>query len=67
MPLSSTKKAELKAILLPGGIPDYNWSDAWYAANDPQNADHAAQKAAVLSKSQALLKAITNLAEYQLS
>jgi len=67
MPLTSTKKAELKAILLPGGIPDYNWSDAWYAANDPQNADHASQKAAVLSKSQALLKAITNLAEYQLS
>ncbi len=67
MPLTTAKIAELKAILLPGGIPDYNWSDAWYAANDPTNSEHTSQLAAVKSKLQGLLKTITNLAEYQLS
>jgi hypothetical protein len=57
----------LKNILLPGGIPAYNWTDEWNQANDKANPNYATAFATVLTKLRALYKSIMNLSEYQLS
>lgn len=65
--LDATVLAVLKNILLPGGIPAYNWTDEWNQANDKANPNYAAAFATVTSKLRALYKSIMNLSEYQLS
>ena len=57
----------LKNILLPGGIPAYNWTDEWNQANDKANPNYATAFATVLTKLRALYKSIMNLSEFQLS
>ena len=57
----------LKNILLPGGIPAYNWTDEWNQANDKANPNYATANATVTAKLKALYKSIMNLSEYQLS
>jgi uncharacterized protein (DUF1800 family) len=65
--LSATQIAALRNNLLPGGIPDYNWTDEWNQANDPGHANHTTALASAKLKLQLLYKAIMNLSEYQLS
>lgn len=65
--LSTTQTAALKEILLPGGIPDYNWSDEYRAATDPSDPNHSKALPSVASKLRNLYKSIMNLSEYQLS
>ena len=67
MEVSTTQIAALRNILLPGGIPAYNWSDEWTQANDPGHANYATALASAKFKLQILYKSIMNLAEYQLS
>jgi hypothetical protein len=67
LPLSSSQISNLKEILLPGGIPDYNWSDEFRAALDSGDPNHANSLATVTSKMRNLFKSIMNLSEYQLS
>lgn len=65
--LTSGQISNLKEILLPGGIPDYNWSDEYRAATDPTDPNYATSLATATSKLKLLYKAIMNLSEYQLS
>lgn len=65
--LSSSQIASLKEILLPGGIPDYNWSDEYSAATDSGDPNHTTALATATSKLRSLYKNIMNLSEYQLS
>ncbi|MFM1792264.1 MAG: hypothetical protein RLZZ252_618 [Bacteroidota bacterium] len=65
--LTTTQKANLKAILLPGGIPDYNWADEYRAATTPSDPNYSTSLVSVTAKLKALFKAIMNLSEYQLS
>lgn len=65
--LSSSQIASLKEILLPGGIPDYNWSDEYRAATDSGDPNHTTALATATSKLRSLYKNIMNLSEYQLS
>lgn len=67
MVLSEQQTADLKEILLPGGIPDYNWTDEYNAALDPSYPNHTTAKEAVTLKLAYLYKRIMNLSEYQLS
>ncbi len=62
---AASDRAVFKAILLPGGIPDYNWQNEWtsYLANPTDTT----LKNNVYSKLRLLFKSIMNLAEYQLS
>jgi hypothetical protein len=65
MDISATTKTGLKtSFLLSGQVSDYYWTDTWnaYIAN-PSN---VANKAAVNSRLQALLKYLLGQAEYQL-
>ena len=62
---SAGLKASMKAALLPGGIPDYNWTDAWNLwKSTPSN---TANKNNVIFLLYSMYKAIMNLEEYQLS
>jgi hypothetical protein len=65
--LSASQIAALRNNLLPGGIPDYNWTDEWNQANDPGHANHTTALASAKLKLQVLYKSIMNLSEYQLS
>jgi len=67
LPLSSSQISNLKEILLPGGIPNYNWSDEYRAALDAGDPNHANSLATATSKMRNLFKSIMNLSEYQLS
>lgn len=67
MSLDSSQIASLKAVLLPGGIPDYNWTDEYNAAVDSSYPNHASALSTATLKLQSLYKAIMNLSEYQLS
>jgi len=58
---------DLKEILLPGGIPDYNWTDEYNAAVTPSYPNHATARQSVALKLGYLYKRIMNLSEYQLS
>jgi len=58
-------RALLKANLLPGGIPDFNWMDEWNQYKD--NPGNTLYKNIVYTKLFLLYKSIMNLAEYQLS
>jgi uncharacterized protein (DUF1800 family) len=62
--LTASQLAFLKNALIPG-LPDFEWTTEWsqYLAA-PTN---AARKTAVLTKLQAMLKALAGLAEYHLS
>jgi len=65
IPPDATMRALLKANLLPGGIPDFNWTDEWNQyKNNPGN---TLFKNIVYTKLIMLYKSIMNLAEYQLS
>lgn len=65
MPATTDLKAAMKAVLLPGGIPDYNWTDAWNTwVNDPGNTVNKKNLENLLIL---MFKAIMNLSEYQLS
>lgn len=59
--------ADLKEILLPGGIPDYNWTDEYNAAVTSSYPNHATARQSVALKLGYLYKRIMNLSEYQLS
>ncbi|WP_324673325.1 DUF1800 domain-containing protein [Hymenobacter sp. GOD-10R] len=62
--LTSTQLAFLKETLLPG-LPDFEWTVEWNAyLATPTN---TAKKNAVLTKLQAMLRAMMGLAEYHLS
>jgi len=51
--------------LLPGGIPDYNWTDAWNTwKSTPGNTANKKNLEFLLIS---MFKAIMNLSEYQLS
>ena len=65
--LSGSQIASLKEILLPGGIPDYNWSDEYRAATDSGDPNHTTALSTATSKLRSLYKNIMNLSEYQLS
>ena len=65
--LSNSQIASLKEILLPGGIPDYNWSDEYRAATDSGDPNHTTALSTATSKLRSLYKNIMNLSEYQLS
>ena len=65
--LSNSQIASLKEILLPGGIPDYNWSDEYRAATDSGDPNHTTALSTSTSKLRSLYKNIMNLSEYQLS
>ena len=65
--LSTDQIAGLKDILLPGGIPDYNWKDEYRAATDASDPNHTTALNTATSKLRNLYKAIMNLSEYQLS
>jgi uncharacterized protein (DUF1800 family) len=65
--LSSAQIGALKEILLPGGIPDYNWSDEYRAATDSGDPNHTTALSTATSKLRSLYKNIMNLSEYQLS
>lgn len=67
MEVSKSVKDNLKGILLPGGIPEYNWQDEWTWANDPGHANYATSLASATLKLRTMYKSIMNLAEYQLS
>jgi hypothetical protein len=67
MGLSSGQIGGLKEILLPGGIPDYNWKDEYRAALDASDPNHTTALNTATSKLRNLYKAIMNLSEYQLS
>ncbi len=67
MGLSSSQISALREILLPGGIPDYNWSDEYRSATDSTDPDHAVSLASATAKLKSLYKSIMNLSEYQLS
>ncbi|MBS3915142.1 MAG: DUF1800 domain-containing protein [Bacteroidetes bacterium] len=64
MDASSSLKASVKSALLPGGIPDYNWKDAWntYKSN-PGNTTNTKNVENLLIL---MYKSIMNLSEYQL-
>jgi uncharacterized protein (DUF1800 family) len=66
-PLDSSQIASLKSILLPGGIPDYNWSDEYDAATNTSYPNHAAALSTATTKLKLLYKSLMNLSEYQLS
>lgn len=65
--LDSGQISGLLDILLPGGIPAYNWSDEYRAATDPTDPNYSSSLMSATSKLTNLYKAIMNLAEYQLS
>ena len=65
--LSNDQIISLKEVILPGGIPDYNWSDDYQAAIDPSNSNHSTALTNITLKLKLLYKAIMNLSEYQLS
>jgi uncharacterized protein (DUF1800 family) len=67
MALSAGQISGLKEILLPGGIPDYNWNDEYRAATDASDPNHKTALTTATSKLRYLYKAIMNLSEYQLS
>ena len=67
MGLSAAQVSGLKEILLPGGIPDYNWNDEYRAATDASDPNHKTALPTATSKLRYLYKAIMNLSEYQLS
>ncbi|MBL7812051.1 MAG: DUF1800 domain-containing protein [Bacteroidetes bacterium] len=67
MALSSSQISGLREILLPGGIPAYNWTDDWNAALNTGASNHATALSSVIAKLKSLYKAIMNLSEYQLS
>jgi len=67
MSISATQTASLKEVLLPGGIPDYNWSDEYRAATDPSDPNYSTALSTATVKLRYLLKSIMNLSEYQLS
>jgi hypothetical protein len=67
MGLSAAQISGLKEILLPGGIPDYNWNDEYRAATDASDPNHKTALTTATSKLRYLYKAIMNLSEYQLS
>jgi hypothetical protein len=67
MGLSAAQISGLKEILLPGGIPDYNWKDEYRAATDASDPNHKTALPTATSKLRYLYKAIMNLSEYQLS
>lgn len=67
MSLSAQQTADLKEILLPGGIPDYNWTDEYNAAVDTSYPNHKTAFDSVTLKLAYLYKRIMNLSEYQLS
>ena len=67
MVLSAQQTADLKEILLPGGIPDYNWTDEYNAAVDTSYPNHKTALDSVTLKLAYLYKRIMNLSEYQLS
>ena len=61
---STALKAAMKALLLPGAIPDYNWTNAWTEwKNNPGNTTN---KNSVFYLLVSLFKGIMNLEEYQL-
>jgi uncharacterized protein (DUF1800 family) len=61
----STAKAALREIILPGGIPEFNWTDEWNQfKNNPGNTTF---RNIIYTKLFLLYKAVMNLAEYQLS
>lgn len=67
LPMEATAdlKASMKAVLLPGGIPDYNWTDAWNKwKNTPGDLTNKTNVEYLLTL---LFKGIMNLSEYQLS
>ncbi len=66
-PLTTAQVASIKAILLPGGIPDYNWKDEYRAATTPSDPNYNTAYSSVTSKLKYMFKFIMNLAEYQLS
>ena len=66
-PLDSSQITTLKSILLPGGIPDYNWSDEYDAATNTSYPNHATALSTATLKLKSLYKSIMNLSEYQLS
>ena len=66
-PLDTNQIATLKTILLPGGIPDYNWSDEYDAATNTSYPNHATALSTATLKLKSLYKSIMNLSEYQLS
>ena len=67
MTLNTQQIADLKEILLPGGIPDYNWTEEYDAAVNPSYPNHATALDSVTLKLGYLFKRIMNLSEYQLS
>ena len=67
MGLNAGQISGLKEILLPGGIPDYNWKDEYRAATDASDPNHTTALTTATSKLRYLYKAIMNLSEYQLS
>lgn len=67
MALSTKQIASLKEILLPGAIPDYNWSDEYLSATDVSDPNHTKSLNTATIKLRSLYKSIMNLAEYQLS
>lgn len=67
MALSTSQVSTLKNILLPGGIPDYNWTDDYNAAINDSYPNHATALQSVTLRLASLYKSIMNLSEYQLS
>jgi len=67
LPLTTSQISNLREILLPGGIPNYNWSDEYRAALDTGDPNHANSLLTATSKMRNLFKSIMNLSEYQLS
>jgi hypothetical protein len=67
MSLSAGQISTLKNILLPGGIPDYNWTDDYNAAINDTYPNHATALQSVTLRLASLYKAMMNLSEYQLS
>ncbi len=65
--LSADQIQSLKEVILPGGIPDYNWTDDYQAATDTTNSNHTTALTNITLKLKLLYKAIMNLSEYQLS
>jgi len=65
--LESNQISTLKEILLPGGIPSYNWTDEYNAAVTPSYPNHATALVSATVKLKSLYKSIMNLSEYQLA
>ncbi len=64
LPASQALKDAMKALLLPGGIPDYNWTNAWNTwKSTPGNTSNTNTVTYLLLN---LFKGIMNLEEYQL-